>query len=338
MALRLVVEIGGNSLSHFEYLLEGGQVTLGRNPSCLVQIPLDSVSDKHLSFVREGTSWLVADRGSTNGTRLNGELMEPDRFRPLVPGDRLRIVDIVIRVDTGAAGEATSAQRSGTLARRMIEDLVARSASEEGQVYLEVLSGRDVGQKRVLAALQTTRVVGPSDTEASGWRLSDPGVLSPLFIEPVGSGFELSGADVLLNGEPLPEQGAALVSGARIAVGNTILLFFDPLASRLSAEMARVPPRPSPTRPRLSTSLGGAPGETVRVVRLNREEVVRTAAGLPLQGDRDQELAQAGPSSEEIDLDARREAWGAVELGLLGLAVVLFLGAVGVFLLLFGYF
>lgn len=336
MALRLVVEIGGDSVSEFEYLFEEGQITLGRNPACLVQIPLDSVSDKHLSFVNEGGTWLVADRGSTNGTRHNGTLLEPDRFRPLKAGDELRIVDVVIRVDIGANGRATSAERSGELARRMVERLVALSPADSStQAFLEVLSGRDIGEKRALAAHSATRVLGPGDESPRGWRLSDPAVLGPVVFEPSGSGFRVTGPDVTVNGEPVPAGGAAIKSGARVGVGATVLLFFDPLDSKLRAE-SRSSPRKRPTRPSLAQVVGEERRDTAQVVTVDRAQVIRTSIGLPLQGDRDVELAHT-TSTSDPEADSPRDGWGILEIALLGLAVILFLGAVGVFLLLFGF-
>lgn len=336
MALKLVVEIGGDSLSEFEYCFESGQVTLGRNTACNIQVPLDAVSDKHLSFVREGDAWLVADRGSTNGTRLNGDQLEPDRFRPLANGDRIQIVDVVIRVEVGSGGDVTSSEKSGELARRMVESILARSPHAPNQAYLEVLTGRDVGAKRSLGAHRPTRVVGPTDDGARGWRLSDPGVTGEIRVEPVGSGFRVYGPGVVVNGEEVGAEGLALRSGARIAVGSTILLFFDPLEAGLRAE-ERPAPRKRPTRPTLAQADSVERRATAKVVTLEREPVGRTEIGLPLERGRDRELAGAGPNSDQIELETRQDGWGFLEMILLGLAVVLFLGAVGVFLLLFDF-
>ena len=337
MALRLVVEIGGDSLSAFEYVLDEGQVTLGRNAACRVQIPLESISDKHLSFVRDGDGWLVADRGSTNGTRHNGELLEPDRYRPLADGDELRIVDVVVRVDVTSTAPATSLERSGQLARRMIENLMAKGPSAPTQAYLEVISGRDMGQKRPLSGLGATRVEGPNGAGERAWRLSDPAIEAPVAVHAAGSGFVLQGGPATVNGLAVGPAGAPLGSGDRVALGNTVLLFFDPLADKLTAQAPRLRPGVGSRRPALSPDDPVRP-PTAQIVRLDRQEVVRTAIGLPLQGELDHELAHTGPASEDVDMESGRDAWGMVELALLALAILLFLGAAGVFLLLFGYF
>src|SRR5262249_16819860 len=48
------------------------EITLGRSPSCDLQIEEGTISQVHLIFRREGEEWTVRDVGSTNGTWLEG--------------------------------------------------------------------------------------------------------------------------------------------------------------------------------------------------------------------------------------------------------------------------
>jgi hypothetical protein len=46
--------------------------TIGREPACDMTLADDTVSRWHASLERSAGGWLLADLGSTNGTRLNG--------------------------------------------------------------------------------------------------------------------------------------------------------------------------------------------------------------------------------------------------------------------------
>jgi DNA-binding NtrC family response regulator len=68
------------------------EVTIGRSPSCEIQINDDKVSRRHARvFLREGQAWLV-DLDSRNGTLVNGELVAGEAR--LLPGDRIQIGEI----------------------------------------------------------------------------------------------------------------------------------------------------------------------------------------------------------------------------------------------------
>lgn len=51
---------------------EQQEITIGRDPSCDIQLPHVSVSRLHASILREGNEFFIVDRGSTNGLTVNG--------------------------------------------------------------------------------------------------------------------------------------------------------------------------------------------------------------------------------------------------------------------------
>ncbi|HUB38667.1 MAG TPA: DUF1707 and FHA domain-containing protein [Streptosporangiaceae bacterium] len=57
--------------------------TIGREPACDMTLADDTVSRWHASLERSAAGWLLADLGSTNGTRLNGwRVNHPTVVRP----------------------------------------------------------------------------------------------------------------------------------------------------------------------------------------------------------------------------------------------------------------
>lgn len=73
-----------------EYDLRHG-ATLGRSDRVDIQIDDPFASSRHARIERQGDVLVIEDLGSTNGTYLNGDLL--DGPQPLHPGDRIRIGD-----------------------------------------------------------------------------------------------------------------------------------------------------------------------------------------------------------------------------------------------------
>ena len=77
------------------YPLTGLMKEIGRTSECDRCIPDDGrISRVHSRVDWDGTTWVVVDLGSTNGTWVNGELVEERR---LEPGDILEIGDTKLR-------------------------------------------------------------------------------------------------------------------------------------------------------------------------------------------------------------------------------------------------
>jgi hypothetical protein len=74
---------------------EAPEVTLGRSPSCDLEIDEGTISQLHLAFVHEGEEWKVRDVGSTNGSWLDGVRLEPNTPVPLKEGARLQAAQVL---------------------------------------------------------------------------------------------------------------------------------------------------------------------------------------------------------------------------------------------------
>lgn len=73
----------GNAYAHL--------VSVGRSERNDVTIGVDSVSKVHGYFVRDGDGWAFNDHGSTNGSFLDGERLEPGEKTSLYSGCTLRL-------------------------------------------------------------------------------------------------------------------------------------------------------------------------------------------------------------------------------------------------------
>ena len=66
-------------------------VSVGRFPNNDIVLAIESVSKLHAYFTIEDGVWKLTDCDSTNGTRLNGELIEPNKATPLADMDSLQL-------------------------------------------------------------------------------------------------------------------------------------------------------------------------------------------------------------------------------------------------------
>jgi hypothetical protein len=68
----------------------GGELSLGRAPTCAIEVHDGTLSSRHLVFTGGGSAWQVFDAGSKNGSQLDGERLSPNLLTRLKSGARLR--------------------------------------------------------------------------------------------------------------------------------------------------------------------------------------------------------------------------------------------------------
>jgi predicted component of type VI protein secretion system len=76
---------------------------VGRSEEAKLRIQQDRVSRKHCEFFEQDGGVYLRDLGSTNGTFLNGELIETSAKVPLEPGALVKIGSLEFRVEFDAA-------------------------------------------------------------------------------------------------------------------------------------------------------------------------------------------------------------------------------------------
>jgi pilus assembly protein CpaF len=93
-----MIELTVNTPDHQEEVLEfeAGEYSIGRVDTCDVVLPHGKVSRHHATLRVEGSTVLLEDAGSANGTFLNGERTRG--ARRLRSGDRIGIADYVLTV------------------------------------------------------------------------------------------------------------------------------------------------------------------------------------------------------------------------------------------------
>ncbi|MEU4093520.1 FHA domain-containing protein [Streptomyces sp. NPDC026673] len=90
------------------HAIPAGYSEIGRHPGSGIRLDEEGVSRRHAAVNRAGSHVVLSDLGSTNGTYLNGALL--DAPRPLHDGDLLRIGHVELRLSVESARPARPAR------------------------------------------------------------------------------------------------------------------------------------------------------------------------------------------------------------------------------------
>lgn len=172
--------------------------SLGRSPSCTIQLLDEKASRHHATVELQGDHWVLRDEGSSNGTGLNGKRLASPT--PLNPGDQLYVGSSVLvfepdlevlRVEEGEgvavlaspAGVPAGAASGGAERRFLVENLlntVAKDLESGEATFLSLLAlvAEGIGARR--AALLRVREGGSARAVAvypQGERVVVPRIL-----------------------------------------------------------------------------------------------------------------------------------------------------------------
>jgi pSer/pThr/pTyr-binding forkhead associated (FHA) protein len=103
------------------------EVRIGRRPDLELPLPYPALSGLHARLVRVDDRWQIEDLGSTNGTRVDGERLVPRQPRPIAAGAQIVLGQITLVFD-GTVGAVAGAERTATIARRLVSDLFSASS------------------------------------------------------------------------------------------------------------------------------------------------------------------------------------------------------------------
>ncbi len=255
MALRLIVDITGDSVSNFIYTFDQDSVTLGRSLICDIQLPFPTISNHHLTFLKQEKGYALRDEGSTNGVRVGDTVLVQGAQHPVRSGDQIHLMGVTIHLQVMEEEDIslTSTARTGELARQMITAWThSEGDTAQDMASLEVLEGLDQGLRHNLPMEGAFTFGGQGQ-----WILQDPTLRDTTLTLTLGrEGYALAILDqpaILLDGQTqTPGTKALLRSGHRLRIGATTFLFFDPLQSHLDAleqHKEQDPPTPASNKP-----------------------------------------------------------------------------------------
>ncbi|MCS6801514.1 MAG: SUMF1/EgtB/PvdO family nonheme iron enzyme [Chloroflexota bacterium] len=123
MALRARITIPGGAITTIA--LDRPPYTVGRAPENSIPVLHPTVSSRHGEIIALSDGALAfVDRGSRNGTRLNGMLLQPGVASRLTPGDRLQLGSVLLVIESAEPDDAPRLQleiRGAAIGSRQLE-------------------------------------------------------------------------------------------------------------------------------------------------------------------------------------------------------------------------
>lgn len=248
--LRVVLKLPNEEDREFSYDFKKSEISLGRDLSNDIPIPLTTVSRNHSRIFFELGDYFLEDLGSTHGTQHNGSQVEPGERRLLRDGDAIQVMSFHITFRTTARTplDRRPGEKTEHLARRMVQEVLSSLSGRDVEPpALRVMNGPDEGLRFVFKDDVREVVFGRSPD--CDYMLNDANVSRRhCLIKREWHGFTAqdlgSKNGVLINGTPA--EGAQLIKdGDVIEVGGVKLTFIDP-PSRLLDQMGGLAPAAPP--------------------------------------------------------------------------------------------
>lgn len=230
------------------YTVQGETKTVEVTDSCSIgrlaenTIPLENengASRRHCQILKISAGFELADLGSTNGTKVNGQKVKRHKLKD---GDEIAIGDTVLRWSDGssaAAEEEVQLEGDVSLEEPAAAPKAASGGSSE-QCYLVFAGGPKDGER---VALERKRITFGRNAKNTFTFADDMGVSGyHCEIAREGGAYVLrdlgSTNGTLVDGEPVTET--ALQHGNRVRIGAQRLVFVDPTISDFEKAMAGV--------------------------------------------------------------------------------------------------
>lgn len=219
--------------------LEQTKIVIGRRAGADVQLPHPAVSGAHATLRLEGPRATLVDEASTNGTKVNGARIAPQRAKPLRDGDVVEIGGFTLHVELGIAASGVSAEDTRALALQLLRDAMDPSGDRLSPPRLVVLNGATEGAELVLPPAPSSVVIGRGercdlqlpDADASREHATITRDHRGVRVRDLGSK-----NGVVVNGRPTRDAG--LRDRDELQIGATVLAFEDPAAAELDAVVA----------------------------------------------------------------------------------------------------
>ena len=258
-AYLLVVDNDSSSIFH---LPRSGSIVIGRSPDIELRVQHASVSRRHATIRVEDGIVRVADLGSHNGTRVNGEPV--GEARALASGDVVTVGDVVLVVHfSKPAAVARAAYAESGWRRRLAEELERAVTNGRTLAVVAVLDANAAAASALAATARMIDAVGNGDggqilllfpevDRAKARELADAALDAALPHAPVRAGlamcpFDAVDSDTILLAARSASRRAdpgklALASetATRIELGERHVLVADPAMLRLFALLERL--------------------------------------------------------------------------------------------------
>ncbi len=224
------------------YVLEGGELRVGRSSRCDVVIIHPEVSRSHARLVWQGDTFWVEDLSSTNGTWVNGRRLPPHEPVALKPGDVIGLgPNVRLHYQVLGPGEAPSAEVPPEAAHELAEAAAEEAAElDEAHIWEEDAAGSWIDEAVAASAEDEPPAAAAPEAEvedpAPDERASSPAAPPPAVGDPdegpkapAPRAADAAADDAAATSVPRPWRyllTGCVVGGALLACGATAFLWW----------------------------------------------------------------------------------------------------------------
>jgi pSer/pThr/pTyr-binding forkhead associated (FHA) protein len=136
----------------YGYEFEQPVINIGRLKENDIQLPVSTVSGYHAQILKEGENYYLLDKGSINGTYLNGERLVSGEKKLLNDGDIIKIQSFELFYSTGLSVMNIDSGATVQVARQMVMEVLGSwqtSTTEKPRII--VMGGPDNGKQLELS-------------------------------------------------------------------------------------------------------------------------------------------------------------------------------------------
>jgi len=314
----IITEKGDEKKKIVEFGPEGASI--GRSEDNTVALPSNGISRKHASIKFLNGNCFIVDLNSNNGTFLNGAKVPPNEEKILRHGDLISIENYNLsfnQIDEMLSQSFNEVTDSDILEVKLLKK-VLRAIDKESVPSVEVLNGSFVGKKFFIAENLEEIVIGRDETcefQIEEYAISRRHARlfwneSAVFIQDLNSK-----NGTFVNNRKISEQ--ELHDGDRIALATIVLIFRNP--KEVDINELNVRPTTVKAPPSTQSVRAESVEETVEEASPSDEDILENAEGYPEETPDDYPVPV--PRRERIKLSY-------VEIGMVGLGVLIFLFAV----------
>ncbi len=152
---RLLI-LGDNAIAAIHVLPETGVVTIGRDPNNVVQIADDSISRRHAVLHVEQNRLTIEDAGSSNGTSLRKQTLEPHQRVELGVNELVTVGNVTLVIQPRFAPAQTSRLATQDYFQTRLEEECARAERMGSQFAVLGIRAQGTSENVVTQALMTT--------------------------------------------------------------------------------------------------------------------------------------------------------------------------------------
>lgn len=139
MAIKFIIESLESDLERDDLVCEQSLITFGRSKSCTVELNNSQMSKRHFIIRFMEGQYILMDEGSTLGTMLDGEMLEPAKIYVLQEQHHIVVPGFNISVFND--GHAPRLERTLVVARKLMGKILQGAESKEQFPRLEDVNG-----------------------------------------------------------------------------------------------------------------------------------------------------------------------------------------------------